>query len=110
VPTITVDRALFFEKLGKEYSQSSARISPPPPPSLSLLSLTLPVLLCSATAFEEFDELLFEYGLELDEDVRLSPSLSLPLRLVPLTSWLLDHLADHNGPLSPRYRAPPAQD
>lgn len=39
MPTVNVDRAEFFLRLGKEYT------------------------------FHEFDELLFEYGLELDEDV-----------------------------------------
>lgn len=39
MPTVNLDRNEFFKRLGKEYS------------------------------FKEFDELLFEYGLELDEDV-----------------------------------------
>ncbi|KAL8276470.1 hypothetical protein RQP46_011120 [Phenoliferia psychrophenolica] len=43
MPTITVDRSEFFTRLGKEYT------------------------------FHEFDELLFEYGLELDEDTTTDP-------------------------------------
>ncbi|KAK4057224.1 phenylalanine--tRNA ligase subunit beta [Microbotryomycetes sp. JL221] len=44
LPTITVDRDNFFEKLGKHYTTN------------------------------EFDELLFEYGLELDEDTTTDPA------------------------------------
>ncbi|GAA6009323.1 hypothetical protein JCM10207_004350 [Rhodosporidiobolus poonsookiae] len=43
MPTITVDRVEFFRRLGKEYTT------------------------------KEFDELLFEYGLELDEDTTTDP-------------------------------------
>ncbi|KAM0789338.1 hypothetical protein ACM66B_000171 [Microbotryomycetes sp. NB124-2] len=43
LPTITIDRDNFFEKLGKNYTA------------------------------KEFDELLFEYGLELDEDTTTDP-------------------------------------
>ncbi|KAK4048228.1 phenylalanine--tRNA ligase subunit beta [Microbotryomycetes sp. JL201] len=43
LPTITVDRDNFFKKLGKNYTA------------------------------KEFDELLFEYGLELDEDTTTDP-------------------------------------
>lgn len=44
MPTVTCDRVEFFKKLGKEYST------------------------------KEFDELLFEYGLELDEDTLSDPN------------------------------------
>ena len=58
MPTITVDRQDFFRRLGKEYSKCCA-------PRARRC--------CGADSFarpatEEFDELLFEYGLELDED------------------------------------------
>ncbi|KAK4705910.1 phenylalanyl-tRNA synthetase beta chain, partial [Phenoliferia sp. Uapishka_3] len=43
MPTITVDRTEFFTRLGREYT------------------------------FKDFDELLFEYGLELDEDTTTDP-------------------------------------
>lgn len=39
MPTITVDRVDFFKRIGRDYTT------------------------------KEFDELLFQYGLELDEDV-----------------------------------------
>ncbi|GAA5885869.1 hypothetical protein JCM5296_000171 [Sporobolomyces johnsonii] len=44
MPTITVNRAEFFRRLGREYTT------------------------------KEFDELLFEYGLELDEDTTTDPN------------------------------------
>ncbi|SCV69773.1 BQ2448_1167 [Microbotryum intermedium] len=44
VPTITCDRATLFRKLGRNYT------------------------------YHEFDELLFEYGLELDEDTTIDPN------------------------------------
>ncbi|GAA5928513.1 hypothetical protein JCM1841_003679 [Sporobolomyces salmonicolor] len=44
MPTITVNRAEFFKRLGREYTT------------------------------KEFDELLFEYGLELDEDTTTDPN------------------------------------
>ncbi|GAA6059487.1 hypothetical protein JCM10212_002230 [Sporobolomyces blumeae] len=44
MPTVTVDRVDFFRRLGKEYTT------------------------------KQFDELLFEYGLELDEDTTTDPS------------------------------------
>jgi hypothetical protein len=59
-PTITVDRTEFYKRLGKEYSA----LSPLTEGSEGWLTRE------GWTGYKEFDELLFEYGLELDEDVR----------------------------------------
>ena len=57
MPTVAVDKADLWERLGKEYSQL---------PSLFFISFfECPYKL----ATEEFDKLCFDYGLELDEDV-----------------------------------------
>jgi phenylalanyl-tRNA synthetase beta chain len=58
MPTISVDKAELFERLGHHYSASSSNC----------------VFYTSdhIAATEEFDRLCFDYGLELDEDVRPS--------------------------------------
>lgn len=69
MPTVNLDRTEFFKRLGKEYCKFSN--------SQTYTELLLPSqsygnlirLLVILTAFKDFDELLFEYGLELDEDV-----------------------------------------
>lgn len=57
MPTVSVDKAELWERLGKEYSNLISR--------LFLTSFTNDHL----AATEEFDKLCFDYGLELDEDV-----------------------------------------
>lgn len=59
MPTVSVDKADLWERLGKEYSRCF--------PLLFRQLLGADVFL----ATEEFDQLCFDYGLELDEDVRL---------------------------------------
>lgn len=61
MPTVSVDKADLWERLGQEYSECR--------PVRSLCTVTV----CSVNLFsatEEFDQLCFDYGLELDEDVR----------------------------------------
>lgn len=60
MPTVAVDKEELWERLGNSYCTRFA-----------LLSKTA-IDYCFA-ASEDFDELLFEFGLELDEDVRRSP-------------------------------------
>lgn len=69
MPTVTVDRVDFFRRLGKEYSACSDPDCSRRSPLAHRASLA---------ATKEFDELLFQYGLELDEDVRAP----LDLRLI----------------------------
>ena len=58
MPTVAIDKADLWERLGKEYSQLPSLFS-------FIFSLNAPWKL----ATEEFDKLCFDYGLELDEDV-----------------------------------------
>jgi phenylalanyl-tRNA synthetase beta chain len=57
MPTVAVDKADLWERLGKEYCNRDPLLE---------IYFALTTLL----ATEEFDKLCFEYGLELDEDVR----------------------------------------
>jgi phenylalanyl-tRNA synthetase beta chain len=67
MPTVAVDKEELWERLGHRYCAWFA----------DLFSLT--VIDHSSAASEDFDNLLFEFGLELDEDVRGS----LGQRLIP---------------------------
>jgi phenylalanyl-tRNA synthetase beta chain len=56
MPTVSVDKEELWERLGHKYGKSSfPKSQTTPHPTLS--------------GPEEFDRLLFEFGLELDEDV-----------------------------------------
>ena len=65
MPTIAVPRDALFEALGKSYSEfiiihMNVYVC---------VVLLLLLLLCVSVADEEFDELCFEFGIELDEVV-----------------------------------------
>ena len=59
MPTVAVDKEDLWERLGHKYCESFSAL-------VLLISLKYMLLV----APEEFDRLLFEFGLELDEDVR----------------------------------------
>lgn len=67
MPTIGVKRDALFEKLGRSYSEyrgaHCCSTQPNNPGSL-------PTPLSISSADEEFDQLCFEYGIELDDVVR----------------------------------------
>jgi phenylalanyl-tRNA synthetase beta chain len=58
MPTVAVDKADLFERLGREYSTTFTQRT------------FTRLLIIALLATQEFDRLCFEYGLELDEDVR----------------------------------------
>ena len=58
MPTVAVDKEELWERLGHSYCMRFA------------LLFSRTVTDECFTASEDFDELLFEFGLELDEDVR----------------------------------------
>lgn len=70
MPTIPVDKADLFERLGKQYSASFLftflQIS-----EVELIWNCGLLIVSCHVATEEFDRLCFDYGLELDEDVSL---------------------------------------
>lgn len=68
MPTVAVDKEDLWDRLGYRYSEYSR--------SNRLFCEEAHGLDCLAP--EEFDHLLFEFGLELDEDVRVTDS------------WILD--------------------
>lgn len=57
MPTVSVDKAELWERLGQEFCKSPKR--------------AMFTGYWRNLASEDFDKLCFEYGLELDEDVRL---------------------------------------
>lgn len=57
MPTVAVDKEDLWERLGQKFSKSALP--------------TLWVRSDSDIANEQFDHLCFEFGIELDEDVRL---------------------------------------
>ena len=59
MPTIAVDKEDLWERLGKVYSACN----------YNSILLMEGLLTQRTTATEEFDQLCFDYGLELDEDV-----------------------------------------
>jgi len=60
MPTISVDKADLWERLGQEYCAH-------------LIQIMFPTWFqVEAIATEDFDKLCFEYGLEIDEDVLFS--------------------------------------
>ena len=63
MPTVAVDKADLWERLGKEYSVF-----------LPVHSVISDADSCRYKATDEFDRLCFDYGLELDEDVCLPTS------------------------------------
>lgn len=69
MPTVNLDRTEFFKRLGKEYGKWILLFLY----NRHVLHLHKvdPNLFALFIAFKDFDELLFEYGLELDEDVRI---------------------------------------
>ena len=57
MPTVSVDKADLFERLGRSYSEYKDIIK-------------VPLISAIFAATGEFDQLCFEFGIELDEDVR----------------------------------------
>ena len=82
MPTINVQRDLLFEALGKTYSELSIIAHSLTtqcidmyfciPWSISQVHFLLKLYLFPFTADEEFDELCFDFGIELDEVVSTS--------------------------------------
>lgn len=64
MPTISVDKADLWDRLGREYSSYYI---------LLIWPIYLVLIFHLATA--EFDQLCFDYGLELDEDVCLAANI-----------------------------------
>ena len=58
MPTVAVDKADLWERIGQEYSAY-----------YTLSSRVLELIVERLKATEQFDKLCFDYGLELDEDV-----------------------------------------
>jgi len=75
MPTVDIKRDLLFKAIGKEYSKfvcylsSLAHVLQTTYPWRPVNQLTRWVFICYS-ADEEFEELCFDFGLELDEVVR----------------------------------------
>lgn len=91
MPTVNLNRDEFFARLGRTYG--------------TLLLARRKKADEQYLAFKEFDELLFEYGLELDEDVRPPPH---PTDSVEPADGF--QRIDHDGSESSQARAASAQD
>lgn len=60
MPTVSVDKERFYAALGKQYSEWCKE---------EIVYCSLLTIRLSPPATEEFDELCFQFGIELDEDV-----------------------------------------
>ena len=70
MPTVAVDKEELWERLGHRYC-------------VWLIDFNQTATDDCATASEDFDHLLFEFGLELDEDVSRSPNRKIDARVYP---------------------------
>ena len=65
MPTVGLKRDLLFEALGQTFTEQVDYITP----SLSTFTFLFGILVKTTFTDQEFDELCFEFGLELDEVV-----------------------------------------